>query len=92
MTASQPPTEPSTDAIEGLPLVGPWLADSIHAWLGLADALNLGALRHVLLADPDDLPSPGITRADTTPSSSTFGQWVDLSQAAGSSPPSDRAA
>lgn len=85
-------THPSTQAtLERLPLIGPWLTDGLDAWLGIADALNLGGLRSVLLADPDD-SSPRITHADPSSPSSTSGQWVDARQAAPSSSLSDRAA
>ncbi len=42
--------------LERLPLVGRVLADSFEAWTGLADAMNLGALRSVL--DAETAPSP----------------------------------
>ncbi|MCC5887676.1 MAG: hypothetical protein JJT88_14675 [Gammaproteobacteria bacterium] len=85
-------TPPSKqDSLERLPVIGPWLADSFDAWLGIADALNLGGLRTVLLADPED-SSSRITHADPSSPSSTSGQWVDARQAAPSSPLSDRAA
>lgn len=82
----------TADTLERLPIIGRWLVDGLDAWLGVADALNLGGLRTVLLADPDDDLSQRIKRADPASPSSTSGQWVDSRPASGSSPLSDRAA
>jgi hypothetical protein len=38
--------------IARIPLVGRMLADSAEAWIGLADAMNLGALHELLIAPP----------------------------------------
>ena len=92
MNTSKAETPSTQDSLERLPVIGSWLADGFDAWLGLADALNLGGLRNVLLADPDDHTSPRITHADPASPSSTSGQWVDARQAALSSSLSDRAA
>lgn len=92
MKTSKAETPSTQEALERLPMIGTWLADGLDAWLGLADALNLGGLRTVLLADPDDHSSPRITHADASSPSSTSGQWVDARQAAPSSSLSDRAA
>ncbi len=78
-------------ALENRSLIGSWLADGLDAWLGIADALNLGGLRTVLLADPDD-SSPRITHAAPSPRPSTSGQWVDARQAASLPSLSERAA
>ncbi len=78
------------DALEQLPIIGRWLADSFDAWLGVADALNLGGLRTVLLADPKDDLSQRIKQADPSSPYSTSGQWVDTRQASESM--SDKAA
>lgn len=86
---TQPPSTP--DTLERLPVIGSWLADGLDAWLGIADAFNLGGLRTVLLADPD-AHSSRIKQADPASPSSTSGQWVDARQATPSSSLSDRAA
>lgn len=91
MSPSKVEPQTTQDALERLPVIGSWLADGLDAWLGLADALNLGGLRTVLLADPEDT-SPRITPADPASPSSTSGQWVDAHQTAPSSSLSDRAA
>ncbi|TVS16351.1 MAG: hypothetical protein EA417_10415 [Gammaproteobacteria bacterium] len=85
------PTSPQ-DALERFPVIGGWLADSFDAWVGIADALNLGGLRTVLLADPDEASPDRITRADPTSPPSTSGQWIDDQQAPDSPSLSSRAA
>lgn len=83
---SDPADHASTqDALERLPLIGRWLADGFDAWLGVADALNLGGLRTVLLADPEDALPQRIKQADPAFPSSTSGQPVDSCQAPRSS-------
>ncbi len=80
------------DALERVPVIGGWLADSFDAWLGIADALNLGGLRTVLLADPEEASPERITHADSAAPSSTSGQWLDAPGESDSQSCSSRAA